>query len=100
MRASGESATRAGAALGFIVLAFTGCKPQPLPEASTPPAQLYQLRCGACHAPYSPRAMTAAMWQTQVEMMQSKMHDAGMAPLSDAEKESILDYLTRNAGTD
>ncbi len=44
--------------------------------------------------------MTAAMWDTQVTMMESKIHAAGMAPLTSDERESIVEYLKRNAGTE
>jgi len=42
--------------------------------------------------------MTAAMWSEQVEAMRLKMAQAGVAPLSAAEHQQILDYLERNAG--
>jgi hypothetical protein len=44
--------------------------------------------------------MTAAMWDTQVTMMESKIQAAGMPALTSDERESIVDYLKRNAGTE
>ncbi len=44
--------------------------------------------------------MTAAMWDTQVELMNGKMREAGVPPLSDDERSAIMNYLTRNAGTE
>jgi len=44
--------------------------------------------------------MTAAMWELQVDAMQDKMRRAGIAPLADQQRKAILDYLTRNAGTE
>jgi hypothetical protein len=44
--------------------------------------------------------MTAAMWDTQVTMMETKMQAAGQLPLTSDERESILEYLKRNAGTE
>jgi hypothetical protein len=37
------------------------------------------------------------MWQVQVQMMEDKMRQFGVPPLTDQERESILGYLTRNA---
>jgi hypothetical protein len=39
------------------------------------------------------------MWETQVLMMEGKMQSAGMPPLTSDERDAILDYLKRNAGT-
>jgi mono/diheme cytochrome c family protein len=84
-----------------LFLGFAGCAPKPLPELSRVPGeQLYAGRCGGCHRPYLPSTMTSAMWAEQVEAMQSKMTQAGVAPLSDSERREILDYLERNAGKD
>ena len=82
--------------LTTIVLA--GCQ-QPLPEQDSYAGQLYVRRCGQCHAPYHPHAMTAAMWQIQIPKMEEKIRQAGMPPLEAAQKQVILDYLNRNAGT-
>jgi hypothetical protein len=84
----------------LLILAISGCKRPSLPDASSPAAQLYVNRCGNCHVPYPPHEMTGAMWDTQVTMMETKMQAAGMRPLTSDERESILEYLQRNAGTE
>ncbi len=81
-----------------IALAIVGCKPASLPDAGSPGAQTYVNRCGQCHVPYNPHEMTASMWDTQVTMMDVKIHDAAMRPLSSDERETILEYLERNSG--
>ena len=86
-------------ALGAMLLVFTACQSRPLPEVESAPAQLYVERCSQCHVPYDPRSLTRAMWATQVELMQGKMHDAGIKQLTPEEQRIIVDYLTRNAGT-
>ena len=91
---------RAAFILAFVSLVISGCKPASLPEATSPAAQLYVNRCGNCHVPYSPHEMTAAMWDTQVTMMEVKIQAAGMPALTSDERESILEYLKRNAGTE
>ena len=60
--------------------------------------RLYVDRCGICHRPYNPASMTAAMWETQVEAMRSKIEQAGQPPLSPDQHLTILDYLKRHAG--
>ncbi|MFZ2060827.1 MAG: hypothetical protein WAU82_07435 [Candidatus Binatus sp.] len=91
---------RAAFILAFVGLVISGCKPASLPDATSPAAQLYVSRCGNCHVPYPPHEMTAAMWDTQVTMMETKIQAAGMRPLTSEERASILDYLKRNAGTE
>lgn len=81
-------------------LAMGGCGPAPLPEAGSPAARLYANQCSQCHAPYNPHEMTGAMWEMQVAMMDQKMREAGMAPIAAGDREAILDYLKRNAGTE
>jgi Dihaem cytochrome c len=93
----------------LLALAFTGfalscliagCqKPKPLPEQGSYSQQLYVERCGACHRPYNPGSMTAAMWDIQVEAMRAKMAQAGLPPLSPEQHHAILQYLERNAGS-
>jgi Dihaem cytochrome c len=86
--------------LALAGLLISGCKRASLPDATSPAAQLYVNRCGNCHVPYPPHEMTASMWDTQVTMMEVKIQAAGMPPLTSDERESILEYLKRNAGTE
>jgi mono/diheme cytochrome c family protein len=85
--------------LALGVLAAAGCN-SPLPEQDTAAAQLYLHRCGQCHRAYPPGSLTPAMWQVQVEMMEAKMRQYRVAPLSDQERDTILSYLARNAAHD
>jgi len=96
------AARRAGrVATAIALLALAGCaRRATLPENGSQDAALYQSRCGQCHEAYNPRAMTAAMWELQVDAMQDRMRRAGIAPLADGQRKEILDYLTRNAGTE
>lgn len=97
---SGESnrRTRTGLAMAllFVTSLASACK-QPLPEANTAAAELYARRCGQCHHAYAPMSLTAAMWGIQVEMMEAKMRQSHLPPLTDQERDTILSYLTRNA---
>ncbi len=42
--------------------------------------------------------MTAPMWAINVDLMQERMRQTGLAPLTPAERETILAYLSSNAG--
>lgn len=87
--------------LGLMVVigaGVAGCHQRPLPQADSDDAHVYIDRCGQCHAPYDPRSMTAAMWQTQLDLMEPKIRQAGLPALTEAQRRAILDYLTRNAG--
>jgi mono/diheme cytochrome c family protein len=94
-----KSASALFAAASLLVL-VAGCKPPSLPDSTTPGAQLYVNRCGNCHAPYNPHELTASMWDTQVTMMEVKIQQAGMPPLTSDERDAILEYLKRHAGTE
>jgi hypothetical protein len=79
--------------LAFVV----GCT-RPLPDADSPGALLYQARCGgSCHALYEPRALTAAMWEVQVQRMQETMRRSGASPLTGEEQRMMLSYLRAHA---
>ena len=86
----------------FLILALSilsACHPAELPDAASPAAQMYIARCGQCHVPYNPHELTAAMWDTQVTMMEVKIENAGLPPLSADDRETILEYLKHNAGS-
>jgi hypothetical protein len=102
MRASRPRKKSASALLAVVSLFVfvAGCKTAALPDSGSTEAQLYVNRCGGCHAPYNPHEMTAAMWDTQVTMMEVKIHQAGMPPLTSDERDAILEYLKRHAGTE
>ena len=78
---------------------LTACQqPKRLPEQGSYAQRLYAERCGACHRPYNPASMTAAMWEAQLQAMDAKILQAGQPPLSPAQHLTILDYLKRHAG--
>jgi len=95
-----------GAAIALAVIeivAIAGCaRPPaaPFPQAGSPAETLYVSRCSACHSAYDPRSMTAAMWQIQVTAMESRIEHAGLPPLTPADRATILNYLTSNAGNE
>jgi hypothetical protein len=76
----------------------SGCS-RPLPEEGSPAALLYTEKCGTyCHRPYQPASMKMKMWETMVVRMEIEMNRRGM-PFSARDRTTILDYLSRNAGT-
>jgi Dihaem cytochrome c len=90
--------TRAVALISMLsAVVFASACLKPLPEANSTAAQLYVRRCGQCHRAYAPIALSAAMWGVQVDMMEAKMRQYRVPPLTDQERDTILSYLTRNA---
>jgi Dihaem cytochrome c len=83
--------------LGVAVL-LASCQSGKLPDEGSDAAHLYLNRCGQCHQAYNPSLMTAAMWATQVDLMQERMKQTGLPPLTPAERKTILAYLSSNAG--
>ncbi|MGH7863801.1 MAG: hypothetical protein ACREQB_02350 [Candidatus Binataceae bacterium] len=81
-----------------MAVVLSACKRESLPEHQSAAAGLYVQRCGQCHIAYDPRTLTAPMWQKQVEAMDVRIAQAGVAPLKAGERAQILDYLRRNAG--
>ena len=98
----GRSRPRAAAlvlaAISLVIAA--ACQKRALPERDTYAGQLYANRCGQCHVAFDPRSMTPAMWQVQISAMEDKMRAAGIAPLTSGQRDTIMDYLTRNAGAE
>ena len=84
--------------VAVVALIAIGCSRRPLPEEGTASADLYVERCGGCHAAYHPQLLTERMWEAMVGRMEITMRRRGQ-PLSPADREEILAYLTRNAGT-
>lgn len=68
-----------------------------LPDADSPGAQVYVARCGTCHPPHDPHALTGAMWEMQVDRMRETMRRRGVAPLTEQERTLVLDYLRTHA---
>ena len=84
------------AAIVGMTAAVAGCS-HALPDPDSPGAQLYQARCGTCHALHGPRSLTAAMWEIQVTKMRETMRRRGARPLTEAEEALVLDYLRVHA---
>jgi len=77
---------------------LASCQNGKIPDEGSYAAQLYLKRCGQCHQPYNPSLMTAPMWAAQVDLMQQRMQQTGLAPLTPEERKTILGYLSGNAG--
>jgi len=79
-----------------LVLLVAGCS-TPLPDPQSAGAQVYKVRCSTCHALYAPGSLTAAMWEVQVDRMQSVMQRAAVNPLTEQERFLVLSYLKAHA---
>lgn len=80
------------------VAALAACS-RPLPEEGSEDARMYVARCGVCHRSYQPSVMTPAMWEIVVKRMDPLYPANGMPPLAGSERERIMAYLVRNAGS-
>jgi hypothetical protein len=86
--------------LVYLLLASTGCAMQasklratPIPDAGSPAARLYAERCGACHVVPHPARLTYPGWVRLLPLMEHRMAERGMPPLSEVERNEILAYL-------
>ena len=80
----------------FFVLCLTKCG-EPLPDAESAGARLYQGRCSGCHRLYHPRLLTIEMWKLSVVRMEIEFKRQGLRPLSRKEIGLILDYLDEHS---
>ena len=69
----------------------------PVPDAESPAARRYAERCGACHALPHPARLTYPGWVRLLPLMERRMAERGMPPLSGAERNEILAYLKAHA---
>lgn len=60
-------------------------------------AAVFASRCSLCHALPHPARHDMAGWQVLVPLMEMRMSQRGVPPLSDAERVSILSYLGQHA---
>ncbi len=88
---------RALIGVAILVSSFVTACSTPLPDAQSAGAEVYRVRCSGCHTLYSPPALTAAMWEVQVDRMQREMLRRAVNPLTEQERYLILSYLQTHA---
>jgi len=78
---------------------FTG-----IPDLNTPDGQVFAQRCGSCHGkPFGghgvpdPRFRSMEEWQEVLPTMDRLIHESGLTPLTDPEREAIIRYLSHHA---
>ena len=88
----------------FLVVMLTGCTGQgvlrdgdAVPDAGSPAAQIYIKRCGICHAVPHPARHSDSGWLLVVPLMEQRMAERGIRPLTDEERSAILRYLQAHA---
>jgi hypothetical protein len=66
------------------------------------PHQLHAFthRCGACHRPPDPRMKHAYEWDATVAQMERTIANAGLLPIANSDRKTILDFLTQHARRD
>lgn len=90
--------------LAYLVLLAAGCSStgqrtaiDTLPDTNHTGAQTYINRCSTCHSPPHPARHDYAGWQHLLSLMERRMVERGVPPLSDTERSYILAYLKDNA---
>ena len=91
-------------ALVCLLLATAGCATKAgnpstgrIPDAESPAARLYVRRCGPCHAVPHPARLAYPGWVQLLPLMERRMAERGMAPISGVERKEILAYLKAHA---
>ena len=87
--------SRAALVLAAVVC-LIGCSAS-LPEPDSEGARLYGARCNSCHRVYAPGSLKYEMWKFQVERMQGEMVRRGLPPLTEHERNVLLQYLQRHS---
>ena len=83
-------------ATALLLAGVSACTPE-LPDPQSAGAEVYRVRCGSCHEAYAPGALTAAMWDVQLERMQSIMARRGVNPLTEQERYLVTSYLNAHS---
>jgi hypothetical protein len=90
--------------LGCLLVATAGCtltagKPAvtPIPDAGSPGALTFSARCGGCHALPHPERLSYQGWLRLLPLMERRIAERGMPPLSETERSEILVYLKAHA---
>lgn len=59
--------------------------------------QLFRMRCAACHRVPDPTMKEGQYWPYTVGKMRERTEKAGLVPMTEAEADSILDFLRRHS---
>ena len=84
------------AAIAATLLSGCAGGPTPIPEADSAPARLYADKCGLCHALPHPKRHSAGEWPALITLMEQRMSERGLDPLTPEQRQQLLGYLQRN----
>jgi len=81
----------------LIITLFTGCAlfRASVPEPASEGAKAYKKVCAACHALADPRRNTPSQWEHLVRIMEKRMVQRQIPPMTTEEKRLILGYLKK-----
>jgi cytochrome c5 len=86
------------AIVGYLVAhAMKPVSPGGLPQPESAAAVSFKTACSRCHPLPDPKLHTAREWPRVVERMRTHMQEMGKPVVTDAEKDEIAAYLSRNA---
>ncbi|NIR60540.1 MAG: cytochrome C [Gammaproteobacteria bacterium] len=69
----------------------------PIPEPGSPGARAFVARCSTCHGLPHPARLGREGWPYVLAVMDRRMEERGLEPLSEEERARILGYLTAHA---
>jgi len=80
----------------FLVL-VAGCAstPTPIPDPGSAGARVFKERCSGCHALAHPKRLGYNEWERKLELMERRMEQRRMPPLTPEERRAILGYLRK-----
>jgi hypothetical protein len=94
----------------FVLMWVVGCGGvfTEIPDLDTSDGRVFAQRCGGCHGkPFGdhgvthgvpdPRFRTMTEWQEVLTKMDRLIHESGLPPLTELEREAIIHYLSDHA---
>jgi mono/diheme cytochrome c family protein len=83
--------------LAFIVMAVPVVAAAQMEEDKMPGKVLFESRCPICHQLPEPSMLKLPQWRRLLATMQLRMQQSSMAPLTEQERQQVLDYLATQA---
>jgi hypothetical protein len=82
----------------FTALLIGACaQPMNVPDAKSPGAEAFVSRCSTCHSLPAPQRHSAQEWEHMVGVMEKRMRERKVPPLTQDERKLILGYLTEHS---
>jgi len=84
-------------AISMLLMAVPARAATPIPDADAPEAKIYAATCSACHALPHPKRLYYRQWEHMLKLMDVRIAERNMEPISDGDKKAIMVYLKHHA---